>query len=110
MNHRQGVCIEMQFIEEDLTNDEITTLKKVWRQFCRDSTRAQILTTMSDNREMGNIIYDVCHAELMERDRALERKQRTAESQEVWKAAPPKQQARMLKRRKLKPGVKSINF
>ena len=98
------------WIEDDCTPEETKLLKKVWRQFCRDSTRAQILATMSDNREMGNTIYDICHAELADRDRADERRYRSAESQAIWASVPPKQKARMLKRRKVTTSVKSINF
>jgi len=97
-------------MEEDLTPEETKLIKKVWRQFCKDSTRGQILTTMSDNREIGNLIYDVCNEELMTRDRADERQRRSTESKAIWALVPPQQKTRMLKRRKLKAGVKSVNF
>jgi hypothetical protein len=98
------------YTEDDMTGEETKLVKKVWRQFCRDSTRAQILTTMSEHREIGNLIYDICNEELMSRDRAEERQHRSAESKAIWALVPPRQKTRMLKRRKLSSTVKSVNF
>ena len=100
----------MDTFDDDYTPEETVRLKKVWRSICRDSTRAQVLTTMSEHREIGDLIYDICNEELMTRDRAQERQHRTAESKAIWALVPPKQQTRMLKRRKISTSVKSVNF
>jgi hypothetical protein len=97
-------------MDDECTPEEIVRLKKAWRSICRDSTRAQVLTTMSEHREIGNLIYDICNEELMSRDRADERRHRSAESKAIWALVPPQQKTRMLKRRKLSSTVKSVNF
>lgn len=102
--------MDTTWIDDDCTSEETTRLKKVWRSICRDFSRSQILTTMAEHREIADLIYNICHEELMSRDRAEDRQHRTAESKAIWALVPPKQKTRMLKRRKISTSVKSVNF
>ncbi len=101
----------MQFYDDDdLTKEEEARVKKTWRLWARESERWQIVRTAAENKDLCSLIYDICHAELLARDRADDKRYQTAESRRVWAAVPLKKRPRMLKRRKLTGRVQAVNF
>jgi hypothetical protein len=75
----------MQFYDDDdLTKKEEARVKKTWRQWCRESTRQQVVQAMSDNREIGNTIYEVCHQNLLSRDADDARRNAKSEEITIW--------------------------
>ncbi len=69
-----------------------------------------MVQAQAGNREIGNLIYNICDEELRKRDQVADRQYRVAESKRVWAAVPAKKRPRILKRRKLTARAQMVNF